>query len=336
MLLSKEGRSTRQQHKRTQSHELGAAFGAYMAEHVLRRRFRGYRVSVVPADIILQAGWSLKGATYRPRFFAEIWKPGEPGTVLPIACKGHHGRAATSYPQFASASAHLEAVHIGPWNRTPGLLFSTELSTKGPIVVHALRADGDGGALPHEGHRMNVPVERPSLPLFVTRPADGVRPEESGPGFHVPTRHAGWFRRALARVDAAGLTAFTGERPLTGRYLTEQQGRKDYTEQGHAAISSVRVEPQTLLGTSYIGTDHVFRINSQRVEAFTGVAEDLVGHLDDGRVDRYRREVHARSAAEPFATWDEDWQGAVSVRPDGSVLAIRRLSTCGHAAHEDG
>ncbi|RKS09360.1 hypothetical protein DFP74_5095 [Nocardiopsis sp. Huas11] len=335
LLLSPEGRSTRQQHRRTQAHELGAAFGAFTAECVLRRRFRGHRVSIVPADIALLAGWTLTGARYRPRFLAEVWKPGEPGSVLPIACKGHHGRASNSHAQFASASIHLEAVHIGPWNRTPGLLFSTELSTKGPIVVHALRADGDGGALPAAGARVNVPLWDRPLDPFIIRPADGGLPEEAFSGFHVRTRDSGWFRQVLARVDAAGLTAFTGARSATARYLTRRQGQKDYTGQEHAAISSVRDTRQTLLGTRCVGTEHVFRINSQRVEAFTGVAEDLVEHLDNGRVDRYRREAHARFAGEPFAMWDERWRGAVSVRPDGSVLAIRRLRACTHASHDE-
>lgn len=74
----------------------------------------------------MRAGWALtsreKGPRqnyrYRPRFFAELWKPGAPSLVLPIARKGNHSNAAHSHVQLASTSAHVEAVHIDPWNET--------------------------------------------------------------------------------------------------------------------------------------------------------------------------------------------------------------------------
>ncbi|WP_316739069.1 hypothetical protein [Streptomyces sp. MK7] len=57
-------------------------------------------VSVVDADIALQAGWALTGkdvrrqdwVRLRPDFFLEAWKPGEPSKVIPLACKGTHGK----------------------------------------------------------------------------------------------------------------------------------------------------------------------------------------------------------------------------------------------------
>ncbi len=69
----------------------------------------------------------------------------------------------------------------------------------------------------------------------------------------------------------------------------------------------------------------MFRLNGERVEAFSGLAEDLFKALGEERVDKYRREVDAQYARHPYARWDRPWEGAASVRPDGSVLAIRRL-----------
>lgn len=325
MALSVEGRSTQRQHKTVQAHELGVGFGVAAAEHILRERYRDHRVSIVPAEVALRAGWPLTGLRYRPRFFAEVWRPGERAKVLPVVCKGHHGRQSSSYPQLASASAHVEAVHIGRWNETPALVLSTELSMKGPIVVHALAADGDGGVLPAGKEELNSSLRDRSMHPQITKPSEGGTPEEGLPGFHVLPQHAGWFRTVLARTDVAGLVAFTGDSGATAPYLTKHQGREYYTRQSHAAISSVRNIEHTLLGIPCVGTEHVFRLNGERVEAFSGLAEDLFKILTQGRVDKYRREVDARYDRHPYAWWDRSWEGAVSVRPDGSVLAIRRL-----------
>ncbi|MFE1169273.1 hypothetical protein [Nocardiopsis sp. NPDC058789] len=325
MSLSEEGRSTQHQHKNVQARELGVGFGVAAVEHLLRERYPEHRVSIIPADLVLRAGWPKTRLWYRPRFFAEVWRPGERAVVLPVVCKGHHGRRSSSYPQLASASAHVEAVHIGPWNRTPALVLSTELSMKGPIVVHALAADGDGGVLPAQEEELNSASRDVSRYPKIIKPAQGASPEEGLSGFHVLPRHAGWFRTVLARTDVAGLVAFTGDGSVTAPYLTNQQGRRYYTQQSHAAVSSVRNIEETVLGTPCVGTEHVFRLSGDRVEAFSGLAEDLFDILKQGKVDKYRREVDARYARLPKAQWDRSWGGAVSVRPDGSVLAIRRL-----------
>ncbi|MBE3001231.1 hypothetical protein IDM40_21415 [Nocardiopsis sp. HNM0947] len=325
MALSPEGRSTQRQHKTVQAHELGVGFGVAAAEHFLRERYEGHRVSFVPAEVVLRSGWPLKGLRYRPRFFVEVWKPGERAQVIPVVCKGHHGRRSSSYPQLASASAHVEAVHIGPWNETPALVLSTELSMKNAIVVHALAADGDGGTLPAAEEKLNSTLRDRSMPPQITKPAGSGTPEEGLTGFHVLSPHDEWFRAVLARTDAAGLVAFTGDSSATAPYLTKQQGRGYYTRQSHAAISSVRDREHTLLGVPCVGTEHVFRLNGARVEAFSGLAEDLFDILEQGRLDQYRHEVDAQYARHPYAKWDRCWDGAVSVRPDGSVLAIRRL-----------
>ncbi|MFI0988468.1 hypothetical protein [Streptomyces exfoliatus] len=96
-------------------------------------------MTIVPADTALRAGWALTSRDrgekvkyrYRPHYFAEVWRPGEASRVFPLACKGNHGNSAASADQLASASVHTEAVHIGAWNETPALLFSTEIPTEG-------------------------------------------------------------------------------------------------------------------------------------------------------------------------------------------------------------
>ncbi|MFF1785031.1 hypothetical protein ACFVX9_01015 [Kitasatospora sp. NPDC058243] len=93
----------------------------------------------------------------------------------------------------------------------------------------------------------------------------------------------------------------------------------------HAAIGSVQDADHELLGVPFVGTDHVLRLNRTRVEAFSGVAEDLFEHLVERRLTHYREEAHARRSSWPTATWDDDWDGPVSIHPDGSVLALRVL-----------
>ncbi|MFF7181288.1 hypothetical protein [Streptomyces sp. NPDC008121] len=161
-----EGHRIADHYKSLQSGELGIGFALTLTEHMLGSRFPDHSVTIVPADTALRAGWALttrdKGEKvkyrYRPQNFAEVWRPEEPSLVIPLACKGNHSDAATSAGQLASASAHAEAVHIGAWNETPGLLFSTQLPTDGgTMTVHALQALGSGGRLsPAEGREPNL------------------------------------------------------------------------------------------------------------------------------------------------------------------------------------
>lgn len=74
--------------------------------------------------------------------------------------------------------------------------------------------------------------------------------------------------------------------------------------------------------TPFVGTDHVFRLNGTRVEAFSGVRANLFGHLSPGRLEQYRSDVYALRSAWPSDTWDEEWGGPVSIHEDGSVLAM--------------
>ncbi|MDX2393473.1 MULTISPECIES: hypothetical protein [unclassified Streptomyces] len=53
----------------------------------------------------------------------------------------------------------------------------------------------------------------------------------------------------------------------------------------HAGTGIVQDVTHTIHGKKFVGTDHVFRLNGVRVEAFSGLAEDLFDHLRDGRVE---------------------------------------------------
>jgi hypothetical protein len=325
--LSGEGRSIQQQYKRLQSEELGVGFGLAVVERLLRDLYPDHSVSVVPAELALRVGWIRTKLKYRPRFFAEVWRPGEEARVFPVFCKGHHGRRSGSYPQLASASAHVEAVHVGPWNQTPALVLSTELSAKGPVVVHALHDDGDGGVLPEREGKLDTSLRDLSRPPHITRPAEGNKPESTMTGIHVLPRHSGWFRHVLARMDAAGLMAFTGDGEGIARYLTKRQGKKYYEKPGHAAVGTLQNVGHELLGTRFEGTDHVFRIGGDRIEAFSGLSAEFFELVKSGCLREYREKVGAGLPRRPHVAWDESWGGPVSVRPDGSVLAIRGLPT---------
>ncbi|MGW3626514.1 hypothetical protein [Streptomyces sp. NPDC000880] len=337
LALSAEGRDTADYYKALQSSELGVGFGLVLAERLLGRRYPDYSVSIVPADTALRAGWALTsrdkghrvGYRYRPQFFAEIWKPGETSQVIPIACKGNHSNAAASHDQLVSASTHVEAVHIGAWNETPALIFSTELPIDGMLTVHALQAPGNGGWLRTKadspGTGLNHQVQEENIFPGIQPPAKGDETPDKEPGYHVQHDHYRWFQQVLARTAAAGLGAFAGDGDTAAEYLTKRQGRDRFTGFAHAAVGSVRDADHELLGKQFVGTDHVFRLNRTRVEAFSGVAEDLFAHLVKGQVEQYRSDAYARRASLPRVGWDENWGGPVSIRQDGSVLAIRLL-----------
>ncbi|MFG2303505.1 hypothetical protein [Actinacidiphila glaucinigra] len=335
--LSAEGRETAEHYKALQSGELGVGFALTLATEILSRRYPEHFVSIIPADTALRAGWALtsrdkghrSGYRYRPRFFAEVWKPGEPSLVIPIECKGNHSNAATSHEQLASAAAHVEAVHVGTWNETPSLVFSTELPMDGPLTIHALRAVGSGGWLGKStgsgGRNLDEQVEERNVYPGIQPPSEGNRTPSPEPGFHIQPEHFDWFQHVLARTMAAGLTAFAGAGDATIQYLTQRQGQRHFVGFAHAATGSVQDAQVDLLKLRFVGTDHVFRLNRTRVEAFSGVAADLFDHLASGRVRQYRSEAYLRRNTWPRDTWDSEWGGPVSVQRDGSVLAMRLL-----------
>lgn len=333
LALSAEGRETADYYKALQSGELGIGFALALATRLLTRRYPDHFVAIVPADTALRAGWALtsrdsgpkSGYRYRPQFFAEVWKPGEPSRVFPIACKGNHSGLSASHTQLASASAHVEAVHIGAWDETPCLVFSTELPLDGPVRVHTLEAEGGGGWLDAPARVPDHALENENVYPGIQPPAQGNKPLEPEPGYHVKPDLYAWFQHALARTTAASLTAFAGDGRATAPYLTKRQGQRHFTGLTHAATDSVQDARHRFFGTEFVGTDHVFRLNRKRVEAFSGVAEDLFRHLEEGRVEQYRREIYARRSSWPRDTWAPRWDGPISVHPDGSVLAMRLL-----------
>ncbi|MEV5884907.1 hypothetical protein AB0L74_19625 [Streptomyces sp. NPDC052020] len=333
MALSAEGKETADYYKAIQSGELGTGFALALATRLLSRRYPDRFVSIVPADTALRAGWALtsrdsgpkSGYRYRPQFFAEVWRPGRPSRVFPIACKGNHSGLSVSHTQLASASAHVEAVHIGAWDETPCLVFSTELPLDGPLTVHTLEAVGEGGWLDAPGRILDHALGDENVYPGIQPPAQGDKRAELEPGFHVSPDLFGWFQHVLARTAAAGLTAFAGDARATAPYLTKRQGKRNFAGITHAATDSVQDARHRFFGTDFVGTDHVFRLNRRRVEAFSGVAEDLFRHLAAGRVERYRRETYARRFSWPHDTWAPRWNGPVSIHPDGSVLAMRLL-----------
>ncbi|MFB7324703.1 hypothetical protein [Streptomyces sp. NPDC056190] len=335
--LTEEGRQIADQYKNLQSGELGVGFALTLAKHLLGQRFPEHSVTIVPADTALRAGWALtsrdKGHKvkyrYRPQYFAEVWRPGEPSLVIPVASKGNHSNAVTSAGQLASASVHAEAVHIGEWNETPSLLFSTELPTDGTVTVHALQAPGRGGWLtaPSGKSEANLdaePVQENVMPGIQPPREGGVIPEAVS-GCHVTPEYYTWFQETLGHTAAAGLMAFTGSGKATARHLTERQGYKRFQGFEHAASGSVQDISHELLGDTYAGTDHVFRLNGPRVEAFSGVDAKLFRLISEGGVEEYRAIVHTTRHTRPRLAWDKKWGGPVSIHPDGSVLAIRLL-----------
>ncbi|MFJ6569841.1 hypothetical protein ACIQNU_20705 [Streptomyces sp. NPDC091292] len=333
MALSPEGRETADYYKALQSGELGAGVALALATRLLIRRYPDHVVSIVPADTALRAGWALtsrdsgprSGYRYRPQFFAEVWKPGVPSRVFPIACKGNHSGRSSSHIQLASASAHVEAVHIGAWGETPCLLFSTELPLDGPLTVHTLEAGGNGGWLDAPGRVLDHALEDENVYPGIQPPTQGDQPVEPEPGYHVGPDLYAWFQHALSRTAAAGLTAFAGDARATAPYLTKRQGQRNFAGITHAATDSVQDARHRFFGIDFVGTDHVYRLNRKRVEAFSGVAEDLFRHLEEGRVEQYRREIYARRSTWPRDAWAPIWNGPISIHPDGSVLAMRLL-----------
>ncbi|MCB8901835.1 MULTISPECIES: hypothetical protein [unclassified Streptomyces] len=196
------------------------------------------------------------------------------------------------------------------------------------MAVQALEAPGSGGRLsPTEGREPNLnasPTQANVMP-DIHPPAKGLVAPDPVRGCHVQPKDFAWFQESLAHTTAAGLMAFTGSGHATARHLTERQGHKRFTGLEHAASTSVQDAAHTLLGTEYVGTDHVFRLNGPRVEAFSGVDQALFRLLARGDVEEYRAVVHAGRDTRPRLTFDKSWGGPVAVHADGSVFALRLL-----------
>jgi hypothetical protein len=337
MSLSPEGLNPRRHYKTVQSSELGKGFALVLAERLIRQQYPGHAVSVIDADIALQAGWALvgkdvqdrDGVRLRPDFLLEAWKPGEPSKIVPMACRGTHGKSPYVHTQLAGASAQVEAFHVGPWDKTPSLIISSELLGQGGVIINALQARGDSALHVEPGDPTadaDTELRDENIyPEVQLPPEKGEDKPRRGSGFQVLPEHYAWFRRAASRAGAAGIMAFTGGGNPTAQYLTKRQGREYFEGFVHSGTGIVQDAEQVIRGTRFLGTDHVFRLNGTRVEAFSGVAEDLFLPLAEGKVEQYRRMAHALSTKWLSGRGSRDWDGPVSLREDGSVMAMRLL-----------
>lgn len=333
--LSAEGQELLRFYKATQSGEIGTGFASLLAEHVVRARFPDHSVSVIPADVALKAGWTLRSTgkgprpeplQRRPHFFVEAWQPGQPSKVFLVSSKGTHSAVHQVYKQLATASAHVESVHIGPYGTVPYLLIDTEIPAKESLAVHVLEAMGSTVLNPPEGEPaadLNLALEDANKMAEIVRPGErnGV---ETVPGFQVLPESFAWFSTVLARTEAATLTAFTGGGKPTARYLTKEQGKRHFEHEIQASQHKLRDEEHRIHEIDFVGTDHIFRLNGNRVETFSGLMKSLYLHLEQNRVNEYRREVHALRGQWPTHSASEEWD-SVSIRADGSVMAIRLL-----------
>ncbi|WP_232544331.1 hypothetical protein [Streptomyces buecherae] len=343
MVLTERGKTPESWYKGMQARELAVGFGLAAAEHIVQQRYPDHIISVVDTGIVLRAGWApsvsrrSKSARPRPDYILEAWKPGEPSKITFVACRGNHQRPTrrsgktrhTTVQQLVKGAELTEGMQIGDWNTTPSLMISTELIGQGGIVVNVLESPGHT-QLPLRtpgtpGNADDEIKDNPGIPYLnaIQVPSRGGRRAHRADGFQVGPDDMAWFGQLLARTGAAGLTAFAGGGPRTARYLTAHQGQKYYQVPVFAATSSVDDAELHVGDTKFVGTDHVFRLGSVRVEAFSGVASELYELLKDGRVEEYRRATYERSKEGAYTT--DERTGPLSLQPDGTAMALRIL-----------
>ncbi|MFD8299478.1 hypothetical protein ACWEVM_05315 [Streptomyces bauhiniae] len=341
--LTEDGQSPELSYRAMQARELGRAFGLAVAERTVRNRFPDHMISTLDTEAVLLAGFARSGtrpslgARPRPDFFVEAWRPGEPSRVFVVTVNGNHQVAnkrtakaeRSAYKQLARGSERAEHFHLAEWDDTPCLLLSTELVATEGITVNALEAHGKGllPTRPSEGRKSaDAELGERNLPYAgaVKSPAGEGRRERHHDGFLIPRRELNWYGQLLARTAAAGQLALAGAGTETARYLTAKQGRKHYEQRTFAGSSSIRDARHTIGGTAYVGTDQVFRLNRVRVEAFSGIAEELYDLLVKGQVEEYRSRAFELRDTYPTGTTAPLW-GPVSFSNDGTVIALRVL-----------
>lgn len=343
--LTDKGRTPERWYKSMQARELAVGFGLATAEHVVQQRYPDHIVSVVDTSTVLRAGWPLsvsqRNKTSRPRpdYLIEAWKPGEPSKVTFLACRGNHqkpskrsGRTgSTTIQQLVKGAELTEGMQIGPWNTTPCLMLSTELMGQGGVAVNVLESPGEallpvrlpgapGSADEEIRDRTGIPY-----PNAIRIPARGGRRARTVDGFQVGEDDFGWFGQLLARTGAAGLAAFSGGGQNAARYLTARQGREHYEVPTFAATSSVDDAEIEVGNAKFVGTDHVFRVGSVRVEAFSGMAEDLYKLIKKGHVEEYRQMAYKRRSTQHGNLEPGGWNEPISHHADGTVMALSIL-----------
>ncbi|MEU4209171.1 hypothetical protein AB0F13_04035 [Streptomyces sp. NPDC026206] len=345
MELTDKGRTAERRYKAMQSQELGVGFGLAAAEHIMKRQYPDHVVSVVDTSTVLRAGWALggsersKGSRPRPDYLIEAWKPGEPSIVTFVVCRGNHQKPSkrtrrsrsTTVRQLARGSELAEGMQIGPWNTAQCLLLSTELMGQGGVVVNVLQSPGEAllpERIPGAPRNADLEAEERSgipYPNAIHIPACEGKRARTVDGFQVSEEDLAWFGQLLARTGSAGLTAFAGGGPRTAQYLTKGQGRQHYDVPTFAATSSFHDAHIVIGGTKFVGTDHVFRMETVRIEAFSGMVEELYDLISQGRVEDYRRAAHKLRSHWHGADAARRWNGPISFHEDGTVMALSIL-----------
>ncbi len=350
MELSEDGRDPRYHRKSVQAEDLGIAFALAAALRIVERRHPGYQFEVVNADVALEAGWPLRGAgvrsrentRLRPDYFLAGFRGDDPVRVVTVECKGSHGRPEAQHVQMAKASAQVNTVVLGDVNSDaappPSLIMSTSLAGNSGIEMRVLDPEGGGVlAIPEDRSlSLNGPTEQLDQGAGIPVPSRSSAEYGARPGFYVPPERSEWFSRVLARTSAASLLAFVGDRRSARSLLTPRQQARvgsDYTLPGTDALFDAEIQ---LGGLTFVGTDHVFRFGSQRMEAFSGILVGLRRRLVAQDLESYQRALPKvveqwslrRSEAE------QDWGGqqrfgVVAMDNDGALLGLRPVGVAG-------
>ncbi|MEU6263073.1 hypothetical protein [Saccharopolyspora shandongensis] len=336
--LSEDGKDPRYHRKSVQAQDLGIAFGLVAAQRIMQQRHPDYRFDPIDADVVLEAGWALRGSgnvarentKIRPNYFLVGQKPGAPLRIASIDCKGSHGRPEAQHDQLARSAAHVRTVVIGEIDEgggsPPSLLMATGLAAKGGIEVRLLDPDGDG-LLPIPGKPFPDLTEPAGqlnlLPLVSFTTADGGR--ATRPGFSVPAGHSEWFSRVLARTTAAALLTFAGDRSAAHNLLTTRQRYRLGSAHSHASSGMLCDTGINLAGRKFVGTDHVFRLDGRRMEVFSGIAEPMYRLLVDQKLDDHEAALPAvlKDWEQRKTAAEKDWGGVVHLDPAGALFAIR-------------
>jgi hypothetical protein len=349
MELSPDGKDPRYHRRSVQAENLGIAFALAAALRITQQRHPDYQFEIVDADVALEAGWALHGnqvrarpsTRLRPDYFLVGLKDNAPARVITVECKGSHCSADAQHKQLAKAAAQVNAVVIGDPKHgdvsPPGLMMSTALIEAGGIQMRILDPPGDGIlAISGNGNqvpRLNGPVEQyhefPGIPILGGEPGRDRRP-----GFYIAPERSEWFTRVLARTASAGLLAFAGDRRTAKSLLTPRQGNRLGSEQdsgpGHVTFDT-GIE---LAGISLVGTDHVFRLESQRMEVFSGIPREIHDLLIRDESDLKARhdalpELRSRwYEREPDVQKDwggKDRGGQVHMDINGAIMGLRKM-----------
>ncbi|NHD16156.1 MULTISPECIES: hypothetical protein [unclassified Actinopolyspora] len=342
MERSADGKDPRYHRKAVQAQDLGIAFGLATAQHIMRQRHPDYRFDIVDAELALEAGWVMRGSRsisrentkLLPNYFLVGRKPDAPSRIVAVDCRGSHGKAEVQHKQLAQSAAHTQTFVLGETGcegvPPPSLLMATGMAAKGGIETRVLDPDGHG-VLTMPGKTapdLDGPVDEPNLvPSITYTDTEGQR--DSRPGFCLPTNRREWFSRVLARTTAASLLTFAGDREAARKLLTKRQGNRLGSAHSHVS-SGMRCDTGIALGgMSFVGTDHVFRLDRQRVEVFSGVLEPLYQHLAGGQLHEYETAL-----PDALTSWrrgktdaEQDWGGTVHLDSTGALLAIRKQNS---------